>query len=89
MTMTNRGLNKLMEECGEVIQVAAKLSAYPDGNHPDGAGNLMDRLEDEIADAAAAMAFVVGKLGLNYIRMDERTNRKLTMFLEWDQDPDA
>lgn len=33
-----KGIGKLIEECGEVLQVAGKAIAFPRGPHPDGAG---------------------------------------------------
>lgn len=53
------GLAKLAEECGELQQVIGKIIAYPAGEHPDGAGDLANRLRDEMGDVAAAIAFVV------------------------------
>lgn len=86
MTMTNRGLAKLTEECGELIQVAAKKTAYMEGPHPDGAGDLNTRLEDEIADVLAACHFVLGEFGLNQERVNERAVEKLNRFHLWHED---
>lgn len=86
MSMSNKGLTKLIEECGELIQVAAKLIAYPDGHHPDGVGNLFDRLEAEIADVSAACTFVTYKMHLSHSTIDERTTVKVTTYLGWDQE---
>lgn len=54
----NPGLVKLIEEMGEALQEAAKLLAYPEGTHPDGRGNLRDRLAGELGDVRAAISFV-------------------------------
>lgn len=89
MTMSNRGLTKLVEECGELVQVAAKKTAYAEGPHPDGAGDLNTRMEDEIADVLAACRFVVGEFGLNQTRIDERLLKKLTLFRVWHEDKSA
>ena len=57
--MTANGLAKLLEELGELSQVAAKRLAYfHTSTHPDGAGDLNERMEAEMADVAAACAFV-------------------------------
>lgn len=89
MTMSNRGLSKLIEEAGEVIQVAGKLLAYPSGTHPDGGEDLYLRLEKELADLSAASVFVRNKLALNNKAMVKRHNKKLRTFEAWDQDPNA
>ena len=89
MTMTNRGLAKLTEECGELIQVAAKKTAYMCGPHPDGNGDLDRRLEDEIADVIAACQFVLGEFGLDQERVNERAQDKLSCFHVWHNDPSA
>jgi len=85
MTMSNRGLTKLIEECGELAQIAAKKIAYPDTDvHPDGKGSLIGRLEDEVADVMAAIAFVAEKLGLDEARMFARGDAKRKQYQEWD-----
>lgn len=52
--MPAKGLAKLIEECGELQQIAGKkLAYYTTDEHPDGQGPLSTRLEDEIADGRA------------------------------------
>lgn len=49
--LTGKGLAKLIEECGELIQVAGKkLAFYTTDVHPDGgpSPSLKRRMEDEI-----------------------------------------
>lgn len=82
--MSNGGLNKLMEECGELIQVAAKLAAYPSGVHPDGKGDLKDRMVEEMGDVMAACVFVTAKFGLDKRAVGDRTVQKVQRFVEWD-----
>lgn len=93
MSMSNKGLTKLVEECGEVVQVAAKMIAYPEtmeiggcATHPDGAGPLRERLEDEIADVVAACTFVGVRLGLDQQKIENRIEAKLARFAHWDQE---
>jgi NTP pyrophosphatase (non-canonical NTP hydrolase) len=87
MTMSADGLNKLMEECGELIQIAAKKAAYPNTEiHPDGQ-NINHALEAEIADVLAACEFVTVKLGLDRTMIDNRAHRKLMTYNRWDADP--
>lgn len=95
--MCANGLAKLIEECGELQQVAAKKLAYFDTDqHPDGS-NLRLRLEEEIADVLAACDLVILTFQLsNNISMplsemsaklaetiQERRKRKLALFLTW------
>lgn len=83
MAMHNKGLTKLMEECGELIQILAKKSAYMEtDNHPD--GSLMKRrMEDEIADVVAAITFVVEQFDLDVPYMSERSTDKIELYEKW------
>jgi NTP pyrophosphatase (non-canonical NTP hydrolase) len=86
MAMHNKGLTKLMEECGELIQICAKKSAYMNiDRHPDGS-SLKHRLEDEIADVVAALTFVVEKFDLDVPYMDERSQDKLALYEQWNSE---
>ena len=85
--MTANGLAKLLEELGELAQVAAKKLAYFDTNdHPDGAGPLNERMEAEMADVAAAMAFVQQQFGLNGVAIENRAYIKLALYQQWHAD---
>jgi NTP pyrophosphatase (non-canonical NTP hydrolase) len=81
--MSNNGLTKLVEECGELTTVAAKLIAYPEGAHPDNNGPLLERLEEEVADVLAAIAFVRSMHDVSHPRITERAARKLRVYKEW------
>lgn len=84
MTMTANGLAKLLEECGELSQVAAKKLAYfHTDEHPDDAGSLQMRLENEIADVQAACLFVAHMFDLDLCAIREREKRKLQLFHKW------
>ena len=88
MTMSNNGLSKLIEECGEVLQIAGKLLAYPNGRHPDGKGDLKSRLELELGDLRAAIQFVIETHRLDgSCTISEQYARKLALFREWHADP--
>ena len=91
MTMHNNGLTKLMEECGELIQVAAKKAAYPDTlHHPDNHPNsLNERLAQELADVIAASIFVIEKFKLDQEAIELRTDTKLDLYRKWDNDPNV
>jgi NTP pyrophosphatase (non-canonical NTP hydrolase) len=88
MPMTAKGLAKLIEECAELQVVAAKkLAYYTTDVHPDGAGSLKGRLEDEIADVIAACGLVVDLHGLDVDRIAERSDVKEATFKAWQADP--
>ena len=76
--MTFKGLAKLVEEIGELTQVAGKKMAYTDGNHPDGKGDLNSRMQEEMGDVVAAIAFVSKKLSLDAIAIDAIAECELT-----------
>lgn len=77
------GLSKLVEECGEVGQVAGKLIATRGAtDHWDGS-NLGERLEEEMADVMAAIRFVREANNLNWARMILRAREKLDLFRKW------
>lgn len=87
-TMKNQlcanGLAKLIEECGELQQIAAKKLAYFHTDvHPDGGGSLKQRMEDELADVAAASAFVAQQFALDEKRIKQRAALKLADFQSW------
>ena len=84
MAMSNKGLTKLSEECGELVQAACKKIAYMDRKHPDGKGNMNARIEEEMADVRAACDFVEAKLGLNKKAIQKRRKMKLKRFNKWD-----
>ncbi len=85
--MDKKGLSKLVEECGELIQIAAKKMAYLESDeHPDGKGSLNIRLQDEIADVQAACSFVMAKLDLDPYYVVRRVQIKLKKYDEWDSE---
>lgn len=85
MSMPNNGLNKLIEECGELMQIAGiKLSNMDSDSAPGRDYSLKASLEDEIADVAACTAFLAEKLGLDPQRMTDRAQQKLALYKRWD-----
>ena len=79
------GISKLIEECGEVVQVAGKLLATQgDEEHWDGT-DLRDRLVEELADLSAAIDFVkrfcLG--GQDNGRLSRRAVVKADLFAKW------
>lgn len=78
------GLSKLIEECGEVLQIAGKLIATRgESTHWDGDGDLVERLEEELADLLAAIHFVVSWNDLDATEIEERAGMKLSRFCTW------
>lgn len=85
--MAAKGLAKLIEECGELQQVAGKkLAFYTTNTHPDGGLPLDKRMELEIADVIAATALVIKLHNLDPKKIDERAKAKLQLFLAWVDD---
>lgn len=86
MAMDKNGLTKLVEECGELIAVAAKKQAYMDTDlHPDGS-NLKGRMEEEIADVLAAIKFVECQFRLDTMAIDSRMMEKFRLYEKWDKE---
>lgn len=85
------GLNKLNEEAGEVVTVIGKLMAYPDGDHPDGKGNLYERLKEEMADVFAAASWVAAN-NLSQEEHDKffkRVQEKHELYNKWYSENDG
>jgi len=81
------GLSKLIEECGEVSQVAGKIIGN-DGalQHWDGS-NLRRRMRQELADLLAAIDFFMVTNGLAYdVQIQSRRKRKLKRFIKWNKE---
>ncbi len=77
------GLSKLIEESGEVVQVCGKLLGTGGSvAHWDGT-ELRTRLEEELADLTAAIAFVTSRNKLDYVAIQKRAAEKLTKFGDW------
>lgn len=85
--MHAKGLTKLVEECGELVQVAAKKMAYINSDfHPDGKESLSLRLEDEMGDVVAAIQFVSEKLNLSDHDIQARATSKYNQYKRWDSE---
>lgn len=82
--MKTRGLGKLIEECGELVQILGKKLAYfHTDRHPDKKGSMKRRMEEEIADVRAASEFVIDENDLDRDFIEERTQMKLKKFRRW------
>lgn len=76
-----RGIFKLIEEQGELLTVLGKLGPFPDGVHPDGAGNLRPRLVDELSDVKAAIEYFEDANSL--MRDHNRVHQKNERYRKW------
>lgn len=77
------GVSKLVEECGEVLQIAGKLMGTGGQEmHWDGS-NLHMSFENELADLKAAILFVCDVNCLDGERFEERVQKKLARFRRW------
>jgi NTP pyrophosphatase (non-canonical NTP hydrolase) len=82
--LEHRGLVKLMEECGELIQVAAKkITRMDSDDHWDGAGSLACRLQTEMGDVLAAITVVKENFGLDDELIMLRAESKVALFRTW------
>lgn len=80
------GLGKLIEEAGEVQQVAGKiLGAGGLVQHWDGT-DLRERMIEELADLAAAASFFAANNNLDLAAIQARTAAKLELFGKWHQE---
>lgn len=85
MPMRENGLAKLIEECGELLQIAGKMVQYPELQHegytPHPSGyNLRGRLEEEIGDVIASVYYVIDELNLSNRAVEKRVEQKLSLF---------
>lgn len=82
--MEKRGLVKLVEECGELCQIAAKkMTCMDTDDHWDGAGSLKERLEKEMGDVRGAIQFVSDMLNLDHVYINNRAVEKTLLFHYW------
>lgn len=83
MTELWKGVHKLTEEAGEVLQVLGKLNAYPKCNHPR--TDLKAKLLEELADLDAALNyFLLNNFTSAEIHsINERAFQKGRKFEQW------
>lgn len=79
------GLAKVVEEAGELLQVAGKIIALGgETNYFDGT-DLRSRLTNELADLEAAISYLLGS-NLEELDLDElasRSEAKFELFERW------
>jgi NTP pyrophosphatase (non-canonical NTP hydrolase) len=82
--LEKKGLVKLTEECGELIQICSKKMARMNTDeHWDKAGKLSERLENEIADVIAAASIVVENFNLDADGIQNRAFEKMDKLRGW------
>lgn len=77
------GLSKLIEECGEVQQVAGKIIGAEGITHHWDGSNLRERLTSEMGDLMAAIRFVAEQNDLDWAAIEDREKEKLRLFHKW------
>lgn len=76
------GLSKYIEKSGNANQVIGKIQGCGHlGDHRDSKVFLKERLEDELADVVAAIAYISEKNNLNLDHMEVRSREKLIQFI--------
>ena len=88
MALDNNGINKVIEECSELITECAKYLTFGNVEHPDGKGNLIERIEHEMADVRAALKVTSELLDLDEDAMYYRQLGKETLYMEWHSEND-
>lgn len=78
-----KGIAKLIEECGELQQVAGKALLYPNIPHPDGKGPVSIRFIEELADVQAAIEYFIMYNNLPLDIIERRKIMKVQRFVEW------
>lgn len=80
------GTSRLVEECGELLQVLGKLiGAGGETEHWDGT-DLRERVIDELADVQAALNFFASANQLPSATIEGRAAEKVAQYNKWHQD---
>ncbi len=74
-----RGIGKVVEEAGEVLQIAGKAMAFPTHPHPDGKGPLRDRFIMELGDLLASLDYLSEMNELSVMGINTHQTTKLTL----------
>ncbi len=74
-----RGIGKVIEEAGEVIQIAGKAIAFPTDPHPDGKGPLRYRFIMELGDLLASLDYLSEINELSVMGITAHQTAKLTL----------
>lgn len=81
------GLSKLIEECGEVLQVSGKIIGSG-GNSNHWSGDLRQKFIEEIGDVKAAISFFEKHSFSDQEKkkIQDRVNTKTILFEKWNDD---
>lgn len=81
----NDGLLKLIEACGSLSAVAARLVENPDSRDRSIGDRNDEVIADKIADLIGSCRFTAEKMDLNAHYIDMRVTERYTTLLRWDQ----
>ncbi len=80
------GTSRLVEECGELLQVLGKLiGAGGETDHWDST-DLREKVIDELADVHAALIFFASANGLPSATIEARAAQKVAQYDKWHQE---
>lgn len=77
------GLGKVVEEAGEIMQIAGKLMATGGSSEYYDGRDLRRELQNEMADLRAALDYVEDANHLNALAMKARKDEKSDKFWSW------
>lgn len=83
------GTSKLIEECGETIQILGKLLGRGGTEAPwadKDRGSLTPRLIEELGDLSAAIHFFTEANGLDQEALKKRADNKFATYSKWHKD---
>ncbi len=87
MGMKHKGLVKLTEECGELIQIVSKkMNSMHSDQHPNGVDSIKFKIEHEMADVVAAITYSSVKLKLDITRIQKLAQAKINSFPKLDNE---
>lgn len=81
MGRKHKGLLKLSEECGELIQIVAKkMNSMHSDQHPNGRDSIKLKLEHEMADVISSITYSSIKLKLDIANIQKLAQDRINSF---------
>jgi NTP pyrophosphatase (non-canonical NTP hydrolase) len=80
------GLSKLIEECGEVTQVAAKIIGRGGKTDYWGGRDLTADLQAELGDLLAIIEYTIQRNQLDRFSINRRIEKKLSWYEDWEKE---
>lgn len=77
------GLSKVLEECGEVSQVLAKLVGSNGNLDYFGKGSLEDKIVEELGDLHAAITWFIQHNDISAKKVARRSQEKQAKYTKW------